>query len=71
MNTNAWGAFLNGLLANAQRVCCSEIEDAFKLPLVADFDAEMIGIFQSERRLQRGGAKLRRLAIVDYDPESQ
>src|SRR5262245_3900993 len=34
VNTNAGGAFLNALLAKAQRACCREVEHAFRLPLV-------------------------------------
>jgi hypothetical protein len=70
VNTNAGGAFLNALLAKAQRACCPEVENAFKLPLVADFDAELIRMFGAEWAAQRPG-RLRRIAIVDDDPESQ
>jgi hypothetical protein len=71
VNTNAGGAFLNTLLAKAQRACCSEVELAFRLPLIADFDAELLRMFNAEWALQRGQAALDRIAIVDDDPESQ
>ena len=71
VNTNAGGAFLNALLAKAQRACCPEVEHAFKLPLVADFDAELIRMFRAELASQRPGRPLQRIAIVDDDPESQ
>lgn len=71
VNTNAGGAFLNALLAKAQRACCPEVELALRLPLVADFDAALAHMFNSEWALQRGGGTPRRIAIVDDDPESQ
>jgi glutathione synthase/RimK-type ligase-like ATP-grasp enzyme len=71
INTNAGGAFLNALLANAQRACCPEVEHAFKLPLVADFDQELVRMFQAEWASQRAGQTLRSIAIVDDDPASQ
>ena len=70
VNTNAGGAFLNALLAKAQRACCPEAALAFRLPLVADFDTALAHMFNSEWALQRGGT-LQRIAIVDHDPESQ
>ena len=33
VNTNAGGAFLNALLARAQRACCPEVEQALEPPL--------------------------------------
>lgn len=71
VNTNAGGAFLNALLAQAQRACCPEVEEACRLPLLADFDAAFIGMFRSEWTRQRGETGLHRVAIVDDDPESQ
>ncbi len=71
VNTNAGGAFLNALLAGAQRACCPEVERALSLPLLADFDAGVVGMFRSEWALQRGAEALRRIAIVDDDPQGQ
>ena len=47
------------------------MEHAFKLPLAADFDAELIRMFQAEWATQRADRPLQRIAIVDDDPESQ
>lgn len=69
VNTNAGGAFLNALLAGAQRACCPEVEQA--LPLLGDFDTGLIGMFEAEWTCQRGATALRRIAIVDDDPEGQ
>jgi hypothetical protein len=72
VNTNAGGAYLNALLAKAQRACCPEVEHALRLPLVADFDLEVVGMFEAELSRQRGTeSKLQRVAIVDDDPEGQ
>ena len=71
VNTNAGGAFLNALLAEAQRACCPEIEQALKLPLVSDFDREVARMFHAEWAVQRRGERLERIAIVDDEPESQ
>jgi hypothetical protein len=71
VNTNAGGALLNALLAKAQRACCPEIERAFKLPLAAEFDAALAGMFEAEWALQRGQSSLAHIAIVDDAPEEQ
>ena len=71
VNTNAGGAFLNALVANAQRACCPEVEQALKLPLITNFDSELIRMFHAEWAIQRGAEKLQRIAIVDDEPESQ
>ena len=46
VNTNAGGAFLNGLLAKAQRACCAEVEEALTRSGVDDFDAAVLRMFQ-------------------------
>lgn len=71
VNTNAGGAFLNALLAGAQRACCPEVERALKLPVLVDFDAALIVMFKAEWARQRGETPLRRIAIVDDRPEAQ
>ncbi len=70
VNTNAGGAFLNALLAKAQRACCPEVESAFRLPLLDDFDTTIITMFEAEWAAQRD-TPLRRIAIVDDAPEDQ
>jgi hypothetical protein len=71
VNTNAGGAFLNALLGKAQRACCPEVTEAFSVPLLADFDAALIGMFKAEWARQRSETALQRVAIVDDDPEGQ
>jgi hypothetical protein len=71
VNTNAGGAFLNALLARAQHACCAEVQRAFELPFVADFEAGLIAMFAREWALQRGGGMAKRIAIVDDDPQTQ
>jgi hypothetical protein len=70
INTNAGGAFLNALLARAQRACCAEIE-ALMPPAPPDFEAMVRAMFVTEWRRQRGGRPLGTLAIVDDAPEGQ
>ena len=71
VNTNAGGVFLNALLAKAQKACCSEIERRLFAMQAEDFDMLALGGFTSEWRLQRGGGRPRRVAIVDDRPEEQ
>lgn len=72
INTNAGGAFLNAALARAQAACCEAMEQA--LPPYRDMAAlegVFFAMFQSEWQRQRGHAPLRRVAIVDDDPQQQ
>jgi hypothetical protein len=83
VNTNAGGAFLNALLARAQRACCAamapalaspverDLGRALAAPVERDFERAIIEMFQSEWTRQRGAAGLRRIAIVDDAPTSQ
>jgi hypothetical protein len=71
VNTNAGGAFLNALLARAQRACCSEIEAAMRRSEVDEFEAAVRRMFEREWTLQRGAGTPRRIAIVDDRPEEQ
>lgn len=72
INTNAGGAMLNVLLARAQQACCEEMELAFQpsvsLPMI---EQDFLAMFRREWELQRGDAKMGRIAIVDDDPEHQ
>ncbi len=71
VNTNAGGAFINALLAKAQKACCSEIERGLIQMQAEDFEAQALDVFISEWRLQRGAGRPRRVAIVDDRPEEQ
>ena len=71
VNTNAGGAFLNALLARAQRACCAEIEPALNAANAYDFEADILRMFQDEWRRQRGGGGIQQIAIVDDRPEEQ
>lgn len=71
VNTNAGGAFLNAVLARAQRACCDVVEEALSGALVDRFEPAVLDMFRSEWRLQRGAAPLRTIAIVDDAPAAQ
>ena len=71
MNTNAGGAFLNALLAKAQRACCAEIEIALGNGKPDDFESAVLGMFQHEWALQQRTGALKRIAIVDDCPAEQ
>ena len=63
VNTNAGGAFLNALLAQAQRACCAEVEAALTRSGSNDFDSAVLRMFQHEwivaakRRARRAGLR--------------
>lgn len=71
VNTNAGGAFLNALLARAQRACCPEVEAALGKSETDDFEPAVKRMFQREWELQRGQGVPRRIAIVDDRPTEQ
>ncbi|MGV8856277.1 MAG: hypothetical protein ACOH2L_16740 [Devosia sp.] len=71
INTNAGGAFLNALLAEAQTMCCAGRVHVAADSLVARFEAAAIAMFSTEWQRQRGSAPLRRIAIVDDAPQDQ
>lgn len=71
VNTNAGGAFLNALLAKAQHACCPEIEVAMAKSGAEDFEADVIGMFGNEWKLQRRDGRPERVAIVDEKPTEQ
>jgi hypothetical protein len=70
VNTNAGGAFLNALLARAQRTCCAEMELPLT-PTARTFEDAAFRMFQDEWGRQRGTGAARRFAIVDDRPEEQ
>lgn len=68
INTNAGGAFLNALLARAQRACCAEMD----MPLTPQaFEDAAFRMFQNEWMRQRGTGAAQRIAIVDDSPLEQ
>lgn len=71
VNTNAGGAFLNALLAQAQTLCCVERVNVANEDLAEMFEAAVIAMFRAEWQRQRGMAPLRRIAIVDDVPMDQ
>ncbi|CAN7589821.1 hypothetical protein LJR234_004504 [Mesorhizobium amorphae] len=71
VNTNAGGAFLNALLARAQKACCSEVDRALIGTRDDHFETSVIAMFESEWRRQRGAGSPRRIAIVDDQPREQ
>ena len=72
VNTNAGGAFLNHILADAQRLCCA---GAHALGGIAtpphDFGSRILAMFIAEWRKQRGSGLPTNIAIVDDRPEAQ
>ncbi|MDQ2075892.1 hypothetical protein [Marinimicrobium sp. ABcell2] len=68
INTNAGGAFLNAILARAQRQCCGGTTSESGN---ADFEGAVIRQFESEWRAQRGHGRPERIAIIDEQPEQQ
>jgi len=72
INTNAGGALLNAALARAQRVCCPAIAGMTTGPVALDaLDQAFVAMFLAEWRLARGDQALRRIAIVDENPQEQ
>jgi len=69
VNTNAGGAFLNALLARAQRACCADMEPPSATAY--SFEDAVLWMFQEEWRRQRGTGTSHSIAIVDDDPEEQ
>ena len=65
VNTNAGGAFLNALLAKAQKACCAELEQGLLVARDDDFETRVVAMFGDEWRRQRGAGSPRRIAIVD------
>ena len=72
INTNAGGAFLNAALARAQKACCPAVAGMTTGPIaLVALDQAFIDMFLAEWRLARGGQELRRIAIVDENPQEQ
>lgn len=71
VNTNAGGAFLNELLAKAQLACCKEMNQPFRFFPGGSFRDDVSAIFEAEWRFHGEDRPLRRIAIVDEQPEEQ
>jgi len=72
VNTNAGGVLLNLYLAAAQKACCVAVDAFFGGQ--TDFDAverELVDMFRTEYRRQRGGGQPHSIAIVDEEPDRQ
>jgi hypothetical protein len=71
INTNAGGALLNIELIRAQRACCASVAELMTGPNEADTEQRLFDMFLREWRRARSSAPLRRIAIVDREPEGQ
>lgn len=72
VNTNAGGAMLNAVLAQAQRACCVEMETLVPLPSSATLlENRLVAMFQREWQLSGRTRPLRSIAIVDEAPGDQ
>lgn len=72
INTNAGGAFLNAILAKAQRACCFETDATIvPIPPKKDFDLEIVAMFESEWKRQGRNGRPAVIAIVDDQPLQQ
>ncbi len=72
VNTNAGGALLLLHLASAQQACCSEVEHFITGPFdLGNIEQTFIDMFRDELHAQKPGLDLRRVAIVDEEPETQ
>ena len=70
INTNAGGAFLNSVLADSQRACCSAAQTAHLSPR-GNFGTAMADMFVEEWQRQHRLGKPATIAIVDDAPEDQ
>ena len=72
INTNAGGAFLNAILAKAQRACCFGEDLTIELARPKqDFDLEIVAMFEREWKRQGRSGRPAVVAIVDDEPEEQ
>ena len=72
INTNAGGAFLNVLLARAQKRCCNPSEQSAATNQMLDrFEEAVFDMFKQEWQRQSTVSMPNRIAIVDNDPKSQ
>ena len=72
VNTNAGGAFLNVLLARAQKRCCNAAQQSAATTQMLDgFEKAVFDMFKQEWQRQSPTAMPNRIAIVDNDPKGQ
>jgi len=72
INTNAGGLLLNAALVRAQEACCDSMRFAFASQFqTGSLEPALIDMFVAEWRLQRGGGRPSRIAIVDTTPDTQ
>ena len=72
VNTNAGGAFLNVLLARAQKRCCNASQQSVATTQMLDtFEESVFTMFKQEWQRQSAVAMPNRIAIVDNDPKNQ
>lgn len=71
VNSNAGGAFLNSLLARAQRACCAGGRTPFATTTAETFGQAVRKMFVTEWQLQGRIGEPFRIAIVDDDPNGQ
>jgi hypothetical protein len=73
INTNAGGALLNAMLPRVHSVCCEPypgLQGEANRP-GAPVEQAFVDMFLTEWRLERGDARLGRIAIVDDEPREQ
>ena len=72
INTNAGGAMLNAVMANAHRACCVDTGQAATAAIVSRaFEKDIVDMFFAEWRLSGRNHPLQTIAIVDAAPEKQ
>ena len=72
INTNAGGALLAAMLADAQRACCAEVREAMsEAQALAELETRIFRMFVAEWRAAGREGVPRTVAIVDDDPEAQ
>jgi hypothetical protein len=72
INTNAGGAMLNVVMANAHRACCVDTGQAATAAISSRaFETDIVDMFFAEWRLSGRNCPLQTIAIVDAAPEKQ
>jgi hypothetical protein len=72
VNTNAGGALLSAAVRSAQLACCPEVDRYLRdAPDSRALGQSILAMFEEEWRLARGDSPMKRIAIVDDEPETQ